>query len=270
MKHKVNKEALKKFIEELFETKFSKEKIHEKFHTSEIHELLLSMKKDDDNEEEVCIEPFAFIDADGDYMSLMQQELEDEMELNEFMDFYELHPEACPSLDELTDSIMEKLIENGALEKNDVESDLLTIPLEEVELEADELEVIQKIADQIEPIEPGICIPCYVNGEDKYLIDGLNCNIKNVSILGLSLLTPVNLEILKVYIDSDMESEKDIEVSLALKYDDKMVVYKFCMGVLLEAGIISVVDTVELELTPLEFRGIMKKVNVDELNDLLK
>lgn len=269
MKHKVNKKALKKFIEELFETKFSKEKIHEKFHTSEIHELLLSMKKDDDNEEEVCIEPFAFIDADGDYMPLMQYELEDEMELDEFMDLSEVHPEACPSLDELTDSIMEKLIEDGVLEKNDAESDLL-IPLEEVELEADELEVIQKIADQIEPIEPGICIPCHVNGEDKYLIDGLNCNIKNVSILGLSLLTPVNLEILKLYIDSDMESEKDIEVSLALKCDGKMVVYKFCMGVLLEAGIISVVDMVELELTPLEFRGIMKKVNADELNDLLK
>lgn len=266
MKNKVDKEALKKFIEELFETKFSKEKIKEKFHTEEIAELLASMKSDNNNEEEVCVEPFAYLDADGDVMSLTQYELENEMELNEFMDFSELDPEVCPSLDELVDDIMEKLVEDGVLEEN---PDVSYIPLNEVtELESEELEAIQKLADQIEPIDADACIPCCVNGESKYLIDKLNCNIKNISILGLSLVTPVNLEVLKVYIDSDMESEKEIEVSVALKSGDKMVVYKFDMGTLLDAGIISVVDSVELELTPLEFRGIMKKVNVEELEEL--
>ena len=66
-----------------------------------------------------------------------------------------------------------------------------------------------------------------------------------------------------------MESEKEIEVTVALKVSGNVIVYKFFMGVLLDAGIISVADSVELELTPLEFRGVMKKVDVDELAELL-
>ena len=98
----------------------------------------------------------------------------------------------------------------------------------------------------------------------------MKCNIKEVSILGISLITPLNLQILKLSLDSDMESEKDIELTVALKAGENMVVYKLCLGVLLDAGIVSVVDQVELELSPLEHRCLMKHVDANELAELLK
>lgn len=245
---KVNKEALKQFLDELLSTKFSKEQLLHFLKEDEKEEQLnLEME-----EEEVCVEPFAFTDADGDVLPITQYEELNPEEFDEFKNLTEL--EMCPGLE---------------INEENILSDEIIDLNEKVELDEEELDAIQQIADQIEPIEAGACIPCVVNGEDKYLIDGVNCNIKEVTILGLSLITPINLEVLKVYIDSDMESEKEIEVTVALKVSGNVIVYKFFMGVLLDAGIISVADGVELELTPLEFRGVMKKVDVDELAELL-
>jgi hypothetical protein len=228
---KLNREALKQFLEELMAKKFSKEQ-------------LLHYVKNYDVENEVCIEPFAYLDADGDvipYTELQKQEFA------EFADLVDL--EMCPGIE-----INEKEI----------------LYEEEVQLDKEELETIKNIADQIEPIEAGICIQCVVNGEGKYLIDNVNCNIKEVSILGLSLLTPLNLKILKVTIDSEMESEEEIEVALNLEVDGNLVTYKFYLGVLVDAGIVSVVDNdTTIAISPVEYRGIMKQVSMEELAELL-
>jgi hypothetical protein len=228
---KLNREALKQFLEELMAKKFSKEQ-------------LLHYIKNYDVENEVCIEPFAYLDADGDvipYTELQKQEFA------EFADLVDL--EMCPGIE-----INEKEI----------------LYEEEVQLDKEELETIKNIADQIEPIEAGICIQCVVNGEGKYLIDNVNCNIKEVSILGLSLLTPLNLKILKVTIDSEMESEEEIEVALNLEVDGNLVTYKFYLGVLVDAGIVSVVDNdTTIAISPVEYRGIMKQVSMEELAELL-
>ena len=228
---KLNREALKQFLEELMAKKFSKEQ-------------LLHYLKNYDDDEEVCIEPFAYLDADGDvvpYKELQKQEFA------EFADLVDL--EMCPGIEIDEEEILYK---------------------EEVQLDKEELEAIKHIADQIEPIEAGICIPCVVNGEDKYLIDNVNCNIKEVTILGLSLLTPLNLKILKVMIDSEMESEEEIEVTLTLEVDGNLVMYKFDLGVLVDAGIVSVVDNnTKIEISPVEHRGIMKQVSMEELAELL-
>ena len=223
---KVNKESLKQFLNELMDKKFSKE------------QLLHYLKNVEDDE--VCIEPFAFLDEDGDVVPY--EELQPK-EFAEFADLVDL--EMCPGLELDEEDILYK---------------------EEVELDEDELEAIKQIA---EPIEPVYTIPCIVNDETKLLINGVNCNVKEIPVLGLSLLTPLNLKIVKVYIDSDMESEQDIEVTLTLEVNGNLVMYKFRLGVLLNAGIVSVVDNNTIEISPVTYRGIMKPVSAEELADLL-
>lgn len=222
---KVNKESLKQFLNELMDKKFSKE------------QLLHYLKNVEDDE--VCIEPFAFLDEDGDVVPYAELQPK---EFAEFADLVDL--EMCPGL----------------------ELDEEEILYEEVELDEDELEAIKQIA---EPIEPVYTIQCIVNDETKLLINGANCNVKEIAVLGLSLLTPLNLKIVKVYIDSDMKSEQDIEVTLTLEVNDDLITYKFHLGVLLNAGIVSVVDNNAIEISPVTYRGIMKPVSVEELADLL-
>lgn len=223
---KVNKEALKQFLNELMDKKFSKE------------QLLHYLKNVEDDE--VCIEPFAFLDEDGDVVPYAELQPK---EFAEFADLVDL--EMCPGLE---------------LDEEKIAYE------EEVKLSEDELEAIKQIT---EPIEPVFAIPCVVNDETKYLLSGTNCNIKEVAILGLSLLTPANLKIVKVYIDSDMESEQDIEVTVTLDVNGNLVMYKFYLGVLLNAGIVSVIDNNAIELSPVTYRGLMKPVSVEELADLL-
>ena len=242
-KGKIDKVAFRKFLDKLFEKRLQKH---------------LELMNEDIDGEEVCIEPFAFIDADGDVLPIMQYEELTNEEIHEFKNLCDL--ESCPGL-ELDDEV--KINED---EIN--EDEIAYMPIEEVELDESEFEAFKKMADQIEPIED-ICIPCYVNGKENYLVNGVNCNVKNISILGLLLVTPINVEILKVYIDSDMKSEEEIEVTVAIKSENNMVVYKFCMGDLLDAGIVSVVNDVELELSPVEYRGVVKPVNAEELTYLL-
>lgn len=231
------KEALKQFMEEWLKNKQAKR-----------------MKEKEVEEEEVCVEPFVFLDEEGniiDYKLLMV----DNEELSEFMNLYDVldadgDAEVCPS------------VENESYIKED---DIEYIPLDEVKLNEEELEYYKSVAENIKPVNSELVIPCVVNGEGRMLIDGLNCNIKPLPILGVSLISPVNLEVLRVTFDSDMESESEAEVELALKSTKQMVVYKFELGTLLDNGLLAVVDGVEIELSAVEYRGITKEVDADEL-----
>ena len=136
MKSKINNEEFKKFLNELFATKFSKEK------------LFPHLKLNED--EEVCIEPFAYIDADGDVLPIVQY---DELNPEEFSEFQNLADlEMCPGIE---------------IHEEDIVSDEIIDLNEKVELDKEEIEAIQKIADEIEPIEAGICIPCLVNDKES-------------------------------------------------------------------------------------------------------
>lgn len=234
------KEALKQFMEEWLKNKQAKR-----------------MKEKEVEEKEVCIEPFVFLDEEGniiDYKLLMA----DDEELSEFMNLYDVldadgDAEVCPSVE---DELYIK------------EDDIEYIPLDEVQLNEEELEYYKSVAENIKPVNSELVIPCVVNGEGRMLIDGLNCNIKPLPILGVSLISPVNLEVLRVSFDSDMESESEAEVELALKSTKQMVVYKFELGTLLDNGLLAVVDGVEIELSAVEYRGITKEVDADELAEL--
>lgn len=152
---------------------------------------------------------------------------------------------------------------------NDVMAETdITLKEEEIEYEPtdEELEYYKKLTEDLKPVD-GLCIPCVVDGEDRVLYDGLNCNIKPVLILGINLVTPVNLKVLKVTLTSDMNSEEDIEVEFALVSEENMILFKQTLGELAHIGVIAVVDEneFELNLSPTGFRGITKSVDASEL-----
>lgn len=152
---------------------------------------------------------------------------------------------------------------NDVMGENDI-----TLKEEEIEYEPtdEELEYYKKLTEDLKPVD-GLCIPCVVDGEDRVLYDGLNCNIKPVPILGINLVTPVNLKVLKVTLTSDMNSEEDIEIEFALVSEENMVLFKQTLGELAHIGVIAVVDEneFELNLSPTGFRGITKSVDASEL-----
>lgn len=229
------KEALKQFLEEWLKNQQAKR----------------MKNKEEEEEKEVCIEPFLLLDEEGnivDYKLLM----EDEEELAEFMNLYDvLDAEVCPSVED---------------EPCTKEEETEYMPLDGVQLSEEELEYYKSVAENIKPINPDLVVPCIVNGEERTLVDGLNCNIKPLPILGVSLISPLNLEVLKVVFDSDMESESEMEVHVILRNDTKQtIVYKFTLGMLLDNGLLAVVDNAEVELSAVEYRGITKEVDAEEL-----
>lgn len=227
------KEALKQFLEEWLKNQQAKR------------------MKNKEEDKEVCVEPFVFLDEEGnvvDYKLLM----EDEEELAEFMNLYDvLDAEVCPSVED-----------EPCTEEEDC------IPLDGVQLSEEELEYYKSVAENIKPINPDLVVPCVVNGEERTLVDGLNCNIKPLPILGVSLISPLNLEVLKVVFDSDMESESEMEVHVILRNTKQTIVYKFTLGLLLDNGLLAVVDNAEIELSAVEYRGITKEVDAKELAKL--
>ena len=213
------KEALKQFIQELISNKYTRERLQE-------------LTDIDVEEEEITIEPFAFIDPMIDPMNPVEP-------IFDFKTF------------------------NDVMDENDI-----TLKEEEIEYEPtdEELEYYKKLTEDLKPVD-GLCIPCVVDGEDRVLYDGLNCNIKPVPILGINLVTPVNLKVLKVTLTSDMNSEEEIEVEFALVIEENMIIFKQTLGELAHIGVIAVVDEneFELNLSPTGFRGITKSVDANEL-----
>lgn len=209
------KEALKQFIQELISNKYTRERLQE-------------LNDIDVEEEEITIEPFAFIDPVNPVEPLF-----------DFKTF------------------------NDVMDENDV-----TLKEEEIEYEPtdEELEYYKKLTEDLKPVD-GLCIPCVVDGEDRVLYDGLNCNIKPVPILGINLVTPANLKVIKVTLTSEMNSEEDIEVEFALVIEENMIIFKQTLGELAHIGVIAVVDEneFELNLSPTGFRGITKSVDANEL-----
>lgn len=234
------KEALKQFLEEWLKNQQAKR-------MKEKEEVVV------EEEEEVCVEPFVFLDENGNVVDYNLLLVDDE-ELAEFMNLYDvLDAEVCPSVED------ESHIEE---EKEEIEY----MPLDGVQLNEEELEYYKSVAENIKPINPDLVVPCIVNGEERTLVDGLNCNIKQLPILGVSLISPLNLEVLKVVFDSDMESESEMEVHVILRsVTNQTIVYKFTLGTLLDNGLLAVVDNNEIELSAVEYRGITKEVDAKEL-----
>ena len=138
-----------------------------------------------------------------------------------------------------------------------------------VKLTEEEIAYYNEVTEDIKPVD-SLMLDCFVGSEKRMLVNEINCNIKVVPIMNLVLLTPFNLKVLKVALDSDMETEEEIEVTVALTHGNEMVAYKFDLATLILSGLVVITDSLEgaIDLKPLEYRGLTAPVSVDELNEI--
>lgn len=198
---------------------------------------ILEKKRTDDmieEEDEVLIEPFMLIDKDDCDVDNYITEIADELELHEFVN-------------------LSDVLEQG-----------------EIEIDQDAIDELKTVANEITPVD-GAYFECDVLGESRLLIDKLNCRMKDVAILGVTLLTPVNLSVELVKFDSNMKDEGEIELTVILETDEHRIVYSFTVEQLIKYGLLITVpmNMSLLELSPFEFRGIIKQVDIEELQRIL-
>ena len=143
-----------------------------------------------------------------------------------------------------------------------------------LELDLNELEEhIKEVADDIKIIDDMLKINCNVKGVERLLLDGVNCNIKPIVLLNVALITPLNLRIFDLTINDYMESIMDIKVYL-LAYigENKSTYVRTDIRTLCNLGLVTAVDSLlsNVELEPIEFRGITSAATSEELEQLMK
>ena len=224
----------------------------------------------DEFEEEKVVEPFLLLEPDEvDLEELVKYCEEEGLELHFMDEAGEIHefknlsdvlnPEACPSVEEEPEfDIDEEKIEY--------------IPINEVELDEQEIQELNEVAEDIKPM--GIIIPCEVNGKEKLLIETVNCNIKAIPLLGIYLVAPINIKFIKVLLDADMQSDEDIEVDFIFEDKGEQVYMKLDLHTLVNAGLVSLAciepePAEPLKVSPAEFRGMTTPVDINEINNLL-
>jgi len=249
---KDKKEALKNKIDEVLQEKLAK--IRNRLVEEELEE-----------EEEKVIEPFLMLDPDEvDLEALIEYCKEEGLELHfmdevgelhQFEDLNDvLHPEACPS-------------EEPYINEEEIEY----IPINEVELNEEELHELNEVTKDIEAIDDLLAIPCEVNGKAEVLVDMVNCNVKPIPLLGIYLIAPINIKFVKVTLDADMQSDEEIEIEFIFKSGDQQVILKMDLHTLVNAGLISLacIDADEpLRVSPAEFRGMTLPADISEINKL--
>lgn len=188
-----------------------------------------------EEEDEVLIEPFMLLEPENmeEVVANFTEELTDE-ELHEFMN-------------------LSDVLEQG-----------------EVDLSEEEIKELKDVADGIVPIDSEF-LECDVLGEQRFLINNVDCNMKKVPLLGVTLITPVNLIVEKVVLDSDMRDEGDIEVTVMLETEKFRITYSLTLNKLISNGLLVTVPmNVELlEMSPFEFRGMTKLVDRYEMQRII-
>lgn len=148
------------------------------------------------------------------------------------------------------------------------------LELELNKLEEDNVEeLIKEIADDIKLIDDMIKIPCKINTEDRLLINTVNCNIKPIPLLNVALITNLNVNIVDVELNDYMMSVMDVNLLLTLRMEDgNLLAVKSDVNTLYKLGLITAVDSLleEIELSPIEFRGITSLLTMNEIEQLLK
>lgn len=230
-----------------------KEKIEEL-----VKEALEKMKSqreefEPEEEEEVCIEPFKFLDP------------EDEKHMEEELN--KLHEE-IGKLEEFKS--YEEVMMDPSVEIN--EEEIQYIPMADVKLDPEEVEALNKLAEDIKPLDDVIILPCEVMGNEKLLIETVNCNIKHIPILNIYVVAPLNVEIAKIGLNAETQSDADIEVHLIIHNPDGSMLHVLSdMATFVASGIVSLITMTgeePLRITPSEFRGITSYVTMEEIKKI--
>lgn len=224
----------------------------------------------DEFEEEKVVEPFLLLEPDEvdleELVKYCEEEglelhfMDEEGEIHEFKNLSDvLNPEACPSVEEEPEFDID-------------EEEIEYIPINEVELDEQEIQELNEVAEDIKPM--GIIIPCEVNGKEKLLIETVNCNVKAIPLLGIYLVAPINIKFIRVLLDADMQSDEEIEVEFIFEDKGKQVHMKLDLHTLVNAGIVSLAciepePAEPLKVSPAEFRGMITPVDINEINNLL-
>lgn len=143
-----------------------------------------------------------------------------------------------------------------------------------LELDLEEMEEhIKEVADDIKLIDDILKIKCKVNNIERMLVDEVNCNIKPILLLNIALITPLNLKIVNLELNDYMESIMDIVIYLLLDLGEGKQIYASAdVGTLCNLGLMTAVNSLfeEIELNPIEFRGITKLTTIEEMEMLFK
>ena len=197
-----------------------------------VNRKLEEFNNNKEEEEEVCIEPFAFTDENGNVLNY--KELEDIM----------------------AESVLEL-------------EDELDIEINEEEILDDEVDEnkVKEIADAIKPID----LVLEVNYGERHLIDKVNCNIKNVPLINSYFITNRDIFIVQVTMTDEMMYVNEIEIAALIKMEDKYALCTMNVGELNELGLIRVHNALDdLEMNNVEFRGLTSTLHVEELEELFK
>ena len=151
----------------------------------------------------------------------------------------------------------------------------LELELNEIEnTEYDEMEeIIKEIADDIKIIDDMIKISCKINNDSRLLLDTVNCNIKPIPLLNIALITNLNIKIIDIEINDYMMTVMDIVLLVTMTNEDNQrILLKTDVDTLYRLGLITAVDSLldEVELSPVEFRGIVTLSNMEDINQVLK
>lgn len=144
--------------------------------------------------------------------------------------------------------------------------------IDEEDLE-DVEEKIKEIAEQIEDIdlEPVISIPVDVLGNKTSLTDTVNCNILPVPLLDVAIVSNINLKITKVNLDINDESILDVHVETENIINDEVIKASGVIKEFLRIGWLTIVESLceELEMMPVEFRGLTMPITMEEIYDIM-
>lgn len=145
------------------------------------------------------------------------------------------------------------------------------------EIDEDDLEdveeKIKEIAEQIEDIdlEPVISIPVDVLGHKTSLTDTVNCNVLPIPLLGVAIVSNINLKITKVNLDINDESILDVHVETENMINDEVIKASGVIKEFLKIGWLTIVESLceELEMVPVEFRGLTMPITMEEIYDVM-
>ena len=115
-----------------------------------------------------------------------------------------------------------------------------------------------------------------MSGNERILVNGENCNIRRIPLLKLVLLTPPNLQILDdIMINGNLESVGEIELKVVFNIDGQYIVINSDIQSLITVGLLSVLEDDDEDViptyscSPVEWRGIVSKISLEELESIL-
>ena len=211
-----------------------------------MEEIAKKRKAKLEEEEEVLIEPFLLLDPE------MVEEIGEIQEFTNLSDI--VHPEACPSVEIHEEDIVPDEFKDSFVST----------------------EELLDIADEIKPLDADNIILCDVSGNERILVNGENCNIRRIPLLKLVLLTPPNLQIVDdIMINGNLESIGEIELKVVFNIDGEYVVINSDIQSLISVGLLSVLEDDDEDViptyscSPVEWRGIVSKITLEELESIL-